>query len=355
MNKNQDRLLGAGWICLGCRTVFPTEEAFDEHDPYRCIFTGPGSLQSNPAPVSQEIVRTQRSPEPLPVCPQCLLSFPTTEELRVHIIRAHLVQLAKSAQEDEEGFTCPVCNFRAFVTDDERYEHIIVEHLGGEPSLLGQNLTDGELVCLLCQERLRNGADYRSHILSHLGGNALLKLPREAFTLSGWSFERDEEGSSRQVPNRLWRTLVADRGPHGREAPTWYRRACLECLQYTDSFGDLSLDQFKNLDCTPHRTTAMTQFLERVQQVVWNRKFFHARGRDGSTLYGLCPPAAEANDIICIFFGCSVPVLLKKVKSESRDCYLLAGECYVHGMMDGEALTPKPEYPYSKTEGFLLV
>lgn len=85
------------------------------------------------------------------------------------------MQLARGVEQkgegEGEGFTCPVCNFRAFVTDDERDEHTIVEHLGGEPSLLRQKLTEGELVCPLCQERLRDGSDYQSHILSHLGGN----------------------------------------------------------------------------------------------------------------------------------------------------------------------------------------
>ena len=112
------------------------------------------------------------------------------------------------------------------------------------------------------------------------------------------------------------------------------------------------MDQFKNLDGTP---STIARFLERVQQVVWNRKFFLASGRDGKTLYGLCPPAAGAGDIICILFGCSVPVLLKKAKSKDKECYTLVGECYVHGMMDGEALTLKPEYPYSGAKGFVLV
>jgi len=173
-------------------------------------------------------------------------------------------------------------------------------------------------------------------------------IPKEAFIFGGWKFDRDEE----QVPAQLWRTLVADRGPHGASPPSWYRRACVRCLHYANSSGDLNIDQFKNFDDTPN---AMVQFLERVQQVVWNRKFFLANGRDRKTLYGLCPPAAEAGDIIAILFGCSVPVLLKKSKSEGKECYILVGECYVYDMMDGEALTLKPEYPYSREKEFILV
>lgn len=51
--------------------------------------------------------------------------------------------------------------------------------------------------------------------------------------------------------------------------------------------------------------------------------------------------------VICIIYGLSVPVALRRVtddnprtqpKLNSRTQYQLLGECYVHGMMDGEAM-----------------
>ncbi|KAH7370371.1 heterokaryon incompatibility protein-domain-containing protein [Rhexocercosporidium sp. MPI-PUGE-AT-0058] len=49
---------------------------------------------------------------------------------------------------------------------------------------------------------------------------------------------------------------------------------------------------------------------------------------------GLGPVPAKKGDLICVLYGCSVPVLLRKVDEH----YILVGECYVHGLMDGEAL-----------------
>ncbi|KAK0124903.1 hypothetical protein ONS96_008781 [Cadophora gregata f. sp. sojae] len=49
---------------------------------------------------------------------------------------------------------------------------------------------------------------------------------------------------------------------------------------------------------------------------------------------GLGPVPAKKGDLICVLYGCSVPIVLRKVGKH----YILVGECYVHGLMDGEAL-----------------
>ncbi|TVY17426.1 Heterokaryon incompatibility protein 6, OR allele [Lachnellula arida] len=179
-------------------------------------------------------------------------------------------------------------------------------------------------------------------------------IPGEAFKYGGWNIDQDKERTANKVPDQLWRTLVADRGSHGTNAPTWYHRACLECLQYVDPTGDLNTNEIKNLKGAP---STMVMFLERVQQVVWNRRFFlmNSKGRDGKALYGLGPHTAVSGDIVCILFGCSVPVLLRKANLTHGEFYTLVGECYVHGMMDGEALTMRPEHPYSRVNGFVLI
>lgn len=51
-------------------------------------------------------------------------------------------------------------------------------------------------------------------------------------------------------------------------------------------------------------------------------------------LFGICPPHSESGDLICILYGCSVPVILRK----QGDYMRLVGEAYVHGHMDGEAV-----------------
>ncbi|KAH6662018.1 hypothetical protein B0J14DRAFT_496506 [Halenospora varia] len=49
---------------------------------------------------------------------------------------------------------------------------------------------------------------------------------------------------------------------------------------------------------------------------------------------GQVPFNSQAGDLICILFGCSVPVIIRKVKNH----HILIGEAYVRGIMDGEAI-----------------
>lgn len=67
------------------------------------------------------------------------------------------------------------------------------------------------------------------------------------------------------------------------------------------------------------------------------RLFFFTR--DGHM--GLCPRAARVGDLIVILYGGSVPYVLRR---HSDNCYTFVGECYVHGMMFGEALEKKERY-----------
>jgi hypothetical protein len=184
-------------------------------------------------------------------------------------------------------------------------------------------------------------------------------IPRNGLELGGLPFSSHPE-TKEDLPDKPWRTLVADRGPEGTIAPTWYRRACLGCLKYRGAGGDLNTDQFDIYsDTTPE---AMKAFISRVRSVVWKRKFFLTRGKSETRyrakkepLFGLAPGSAEINDRICILFGCSVPVVLRKLSAEDK--YKFVGECYVHGKMDGEAIPPtlKPKWPYSEADTFTIV
>lgn len=51
---------------------------------------------------------------------------------------------------------------------------------------------------------------------------------------------------------------------------------------------------------------------------------------------GLVSENARKNDLICILYGCSVPILLRKMQDE--DAYTLIGECFIDQCMSGEAL-----------------
>ncbi|KAI0872198.1 heterokaryon incompatibility protein-domain-containing protein [Hypoxylon argillaceum] len=222
------------------------------------------------------------------------------------------------------------------------------------------------------------------------------------------------------VPDKIWRTLVADRGPDGKIPPAWYQRACLRCLEIADTFnnGDLNIGELLQ-----GNSDMLKKYLIRVRNVTWNRRFFtatrqkdhltktgnsrdtnilkkYSRARkaeflqdvsesdetdslddiefyereysereyseresgedesdedepgkeivkkemdkmidDDDEFFGLGPPHMEKGDIICILFGCSVPVVLRRISAMRREVrHQLVGEVYVHGQMDGEAV-----------------
>ncbi|KAJ8106126.1 hypothetical protein ONZ43_g7170 [Nemania bipapillata] len=56
--------------------------------------------------------------------------------------------------------------------------------------------------------------------------------------------------------------------------------------------------------------------------------------RTRSEYYVLGPAALEAEDIVCVLFGGKVPFCLRPLGKR----YLFVGECYVHGLMKGEAM-----------------
>jgi hypothetical protein len=56
--------------------------------------------------------------------------------------------------------------------------------------------------------------------------------------------------------------------------------------------------------------------------------------RTGRGYYVLGPAALEAGDVVCILFGGKVPFCLRPMGRR----YLIVGECYVHGLMKGEAI-----------------
>lgn len=58
---------------------------------------------------------------------------------------------------------------------------------------------------------------------------------------------------------------------------------------------------------------------------------------------GLAPRMAQKGDVVCVLFGCSVPVVLRRlgqdgIQGQDGPVFKFVGECYLDGFMDGEAL-----------------
>lgn len=56
-------------------------------------------------------------------------------------------------------------------------------------------------------------------------------------------------------------------------------------------------------------------------------------------LIAAVPENVAVNDSVCVLNGCSVPVCLRDIHDSLN--WALIGECYVHGYMNGEAISQR--------------
>lgn len=54
--------------------------------------------------------------------------------------------------------------------------------------------------------------------------------------------------------------------------------------------------------------------------------------------YVLGPECAQQGDLICILFGGDVPFILRRMHDTEAERYMLVGEAYVDGAMDGQIM-----------------
>jgi len=190
---------------------------------------------------------------------------------------------------------------------------------------------------------------------------------------------REAESMARRLPSEysytdqprseaFWRTCIGDRHMVTRPAEADYGEKYLEFKEATirkhaldhmsSVLGPTPLSENENLlpeegEFLERRYKAdkpAEQYLEHLQRgFVFSAAF-------GSCCNGRCfalsekgymvvaPPGTKEGDMICVFMGAQVPFLLRPIskihvgEASEEKCYALVGECYVHGLMDGEGL-----------------
>jgi hypothetical protein len=132
--------------------------------------------------------------------------------------------------------------------------------------------------------------------------------------------------------NAFWRTLICNRAepPYVIEEK-WYRN------MFDVARGALPIP-------TDVRTTSTISDEEKLQSYVAplvssldnrmaGRRFFSSGDELGKM--GIGPEHIELGDQICLLMGCDIPIILRT----EGDHFVLVGEAYVHGFMQGEADT----------------
>lgn len=104
-----------------------------------------------------------------------------------------------------------------------------------------------------------------------------------------------------------------------------------EMQKNTRRKGALGLDTKLVADIKEEAMNGKEYIFTRDANATWSGRKFFCTGRG---FFGLGPKVLRKNDICCVLFGARVPFILRK----RGDHYLLVGECYIHGIMRGEAI-----------------
>ena len=162
-------------------------------------------------------------------------------------------------------------------------------------------------------------------------------IPHEWLVLGGWRQKSEEADEGNDIPEELWRTLVANRTPEGKDPPQRYLVALNWAIERHNANDDINTAEL----IRQGQPEEMVKFLRRVQEVIWNRRFFLLSNKSDDVGYrfGIAPTDAKVGDIVCVLLGCSVPVVLSPITpANASNGYRLVGEAYLHGVMDGEVL-----------------
>lgn len=106
--------------------------------------------------------------------------------------------------------------------------------------------------------------------------------------------------------------------------------------------SSIDIDERFNPDTLPEH---VREYLQVVKRTVWNRRVFVGSvdsplTTDKRRVRGLLPRSAHCDDLVCVLFGCSVPVVLREMNNAEGGagaCWQFIGEAYVHDYMDGQA------------------
>ena len=217
---------------------------------------------------------------------------------------------------------------------DGNYSRANADTLVGPPGLGKRNYNASGSFKVTINWKFGEGAKLRSMYVEGFVIDSIKKkkpYAADGIILNEWLSDGGWTDRSALPPDAFWRTLVADRGPNGVNPPTFYPRACKAALNQSVRGGHISTNTLVHNG----KSSIVAKFLRRVQEAIWMRRLIITQ----HDFLGLAPEMSKKRDLICILYGCSVPVALRRMVDPKTDeeYFLFIGECYVHGIMDGEA------------------
>lgn len=147
-------------------------------------------------------------------------------------------------------------------------------------------------------------------------------IPASWLDLAGWPEARKPTGMNGNLddpPTAFWRTLVADRGRNDRNPPYYYARACRETILK----GGIRSNAVDTTALIYHeRNSIIAEYCRRVQSVIWNRALIKTK----KGALGLVSEEVREGDLVCILYGCTVPVILRRETTKFKTKNELSNE-----------------------------
>lgn len=115
-----------------------------------------------------------------------------------------------------------------------------------------------------------------------------------------------------------------------RESIAQRAKDCGDYLRWWQEGDESTIMQAQDLLGRATKALPGGAYFECLRTICNGRRYFFTKAS-----FGIAPALAQEGDLICILLGGNVPYVLRK----TGDKYLLTGDCYLHGYMDGEAVT----------------
>lgn len=230
------------------------------------------------------------------------------------------------------SWICPKSKVAFEANDLGVYRRVNADPLLGKPGPGGTAYKAGRSRNLVYHVFNERSLTVRGFVLDQIEQHDIMRNATSGTVPSDWKRAANWNDQS-LPPNEFWRTLVGDRMMTGKRAPKYWRRACHDAFRRGSRNQNLETHSEVMHDL-PNSTR---EFVQRLRSVIWDRKLVRMSKASTGLSFGLVPRGVKGGDLVCIIYGCNVPVILRQIEKDGKTFYRLIGESYVHGAMDGEA------------------